>query len=296
VTVVSVRGLILVTTAVVLLFAALVRGLSTPRESGVAASGDSVAPNRVRAREFWELYRAAGEHRLGGRIDSAAALYARALERDPTHQDALYYLGNMRLQQGDFAAAEQAWRRLVGVDPASARAHSQLGNLHLCADSGAPFDPARAEAEFALAHAINGEETGPVLQLGEAALLRGDPASARRHFLAVLGSHPDNVPARFYLGYLDWAAGDRDAARAAFAGAADAAPAPPPAGASNEGDTRRGARPMLASPVRCAGLRELSRGLAGMHQGNRDREMEKRYRALDRLRSVGRARLTSRVK
>ncbi|HEX9754979.1 MAG TPA: FG-GAP-like repeat-containing protein [Gemmatimonadales bacterium] len=252
---------------------------------------DSVATERDRIREFWQLYRAAAEHRVAGRTAAAAAAYAQALERDPDHEDALYYLGNMRLELGDFAAAEQAWRRQAAVNPGSARAHSQLGSLYLCLEEGAPFDPARAESEFERAHEINKEETGPLLRLGEVALLRGDHAAARRRLETVLGSHPASAPSHFYLGYLAWKAGDRDRARAAFGRAVAASP-PPPAPAPGEGDTKRGVTPLSARRERCAALRDLLRPLETPPADSSalDLEMLRRYGALDQLVAQGRAR------
>jgi hypothetical protein len=180
---------------------------------------------------------------------------------------------------------------LAGGNPASARAHSRLGSLYLCLEGGAPFDPDRAEAEFRLAHEINKEETGPLLHLGEAALLRGDVAAARNHLDAVVGANAASAAAHFYHGYLAWKTGAPDVAAKAFARAV-AASLPPkpvlPQGASSEGDTKGPGTPTRSGPERCGALRHLADNLGGLKPDDLAREMAARYRALDSLLVKGR--------
>ncbi len=260
---------------------------STPAEAAVPPGAD----DRQRVLDFWAALRSATAHRTAGRIAEAAADYERAVALDPRHEDALYYLGNMRFELGEFGRAEEAWRRLVAVNPVSARGHLQLGTVYLCADSGAPFNPATAAAEFRRAHDINREETGSLLRLGEAALYLNDAAEARRQFTAVVGSHRDSPVAHFYLGYLDWSAGRQARAREAFRVAVEGERAtPPPAGATGEGDTRRGTAALLAERRRCTALADLSSGLRGIAPADLEREMTDRYRALDLILREGRRR------
>jgi len=205
------------------------------------ANAPGLAADRSRVLAFWTEYRAASARRIAGDPAGAERGYARALALDPTHGDALYYSGAMRLALGDYHGAEHAWQRLVTADSTSARAHSALGRLYLCLDPGAPFDLDRGEAALRLAHAINREETGAVLELGIAALIRGDTATARRRLREVLGSHRSSSAALFFSGYLEWAGG-RGAAAAALARRAIAArdSALSRAPAPGEGDTKRG--------------------------------------------------------
>lgn len=242
----------------------------------VVAGPDSAA--RARVTEFWKRYRGATDQRIAGNTEVAAREYRRALELNPRHGDALYYLGGMRLSLGDFAGAEQAWRDLATSDPSSARAHSQLGRLYLCLDEGAPFRVDSAEAHLTRAHQINSEETGPVLQLGEAALIRGDTAVAARWFRTVLGSHQASAAAWFYAGFLEWKAGNRAKAGACYREALRvSAPASPPASAApGEGDTK-GGPPMTSRPGRCDQFRQLTVAL------DRPPGMEPRYGRLDSL-------------
>jgi len=175
--------------------------------------------DRQRILRFWEVYRQATRARVAGRPADAARIYKQALELKPTHEDALYYLGNADFEIGDLAGAEGAWERLTRVNPASTRAYVRLGTLHSCvpeiSDAG-HFDPARAEAEFRHAHAINGEETGPLLQLGMVALLGNRLGDAERDFADVLGSNPRSAPARYLSGYVAWRRGQQRAALEAF--------------------------------------------------------------------------------
>ena len=261
------------------------RVLLVEGDSGTGViEGGSGRPDRQRVLAFWEAIRSATTHRIAGRIAEAAADYQRAIELDPRHEDALYYIGNMRFELGEYARAGEAWRQLVAVNPASARAHLQLGTLHLCPEPGAPFDPKAAAAEFRRAHEINREETGSLLRLGEAALYLGDTGEARRQFTAVTGSHRDSPAGHFFLGYLDWAAGKQASARESFRRAVEGEQAtPPPAGATSEGDTRQGNTPLLADLRRCTPLQGPLSGLRQITAGEQEREMTDRYRALARV-------------
>ncbi|MFQ5747677.1 MAG: FG-GAP-like repeat-containing protein [Gemmatimonadota bacterium] len=199
------------------------------RAGGFPAGG---ARSREETLRFWDIYRRATAARTRGRPGEAADAYEAALVIDPAHEDALYYLGNVRLELGDLAGAERAWRRLVEVAPMSARGHASLGRLYACFSRPDIYDPDRAEAELRRAFEINAEETGPVLGLGIVALLRHDLGTAVGEFDAVAASNPRSVIAPFLSGYVAWSRGDtvlaREALRAAMeraragrAGAAD---------------------------------------------------------------------------
>lgn len=256
------------------------------RELPADSTSGATAAERARISEFWTIYRNATSERIAGRLGAAAEGYVHLLALNPDHEDALYYLGSMRLALGDFSGAEHAWRHLVEVNPSSARAHSQLGGLYLCLDDGAPFQPDSAETHFRLAHEINQEETGPTLHLGEAALLRDDLVTARRYFESVLGSHLKSAPAHFYVGYLAWTTADTTEARRAFAlSLADAKSGTAVSAVPSEGDTRSGTNPMVAVRERCNHLEALWSGLG---QGVPAGEMTTRYRRLDSLRIAAR--------
>jgi tetratricopeptide (TPR) repeat protein len=214
------------------------------------ANSDSPDLTREQSTEFWRLYRIATQHRLAGDPNEASRAYDAALAIDPDHEDALYQSGNMYLMMRDFAAAEDAWRRLVRINPLSARAHSQLGGLFLCLDPDAPLDPSAAIVEFDRAHDINKEETGPLLHLGEAALLADDLSSATRHYEAVVASNPRSPTAHFFLGYIAWKQAQPERANAAFGETLRLLHPPgPPSGevGTREGDTKKGKTPLTAT-------------------------------------------------
>ena len=202
-------------------------------------------------REFWSRYREATTARVEGRLDAARDAYRQALALDPRHEDVLYYLGNMELELGNYAAADSAWQQLVKVNPGSARTHSRLGDLYACPDPGAPWDLARAEHEFARAAALNREETGPLLRLGEVALLGGHWADALRYFDAVIGSHSRSVEAHFLKGYVAWKQGKTELAQTQYRAAEALAASQPVQHAPAEGDTKHGTAPLVSRPTRC---------------------------------------------
>jgi tetratricopeptide (TPR) repeat protein len=239
--------------------------------------------DRERVLRFWELYREATDHRVAGRTREAASTYESALELKDDHEDALYYLGNMYVDLGEHASAEEAWRRLVDVSRSSARAHSRLGDLYRCAELDEFFDLDAAEAEFRRALDINREDFGPVLQLGQVALLSGDLSSARAYFDAVIGSNESSVDAHFYRGYMEWKGGDTQRGRESFVRAVSLArPAEPADGMSREGDTRAGSAPLVVSTSICRGLRAHTDDLGSVEPSAAEAEAEQSYRRLDR--------------
>jgi len=236
-------------------------------ESGLAphASSAPIAAvpgmnDRERVQRFWAIYREASGYRIAKDAQRAAATYARALELNPRHEDALYYMGSMRVELGEFTDAADAWRRLLAVNPNSARTHSQLGVLYMCLDQGALFQLDSAELHLRRAHEINKEENGPLVRLAEVALMRGDRASAQRDLTAVLRNDQANATAHFYMGYLALRNKDLTKAREELGRAAKAplTPPRPPGAASGEGDTKAGAK-MSHESVRCDQLRAAAK-------------------------------------
>lgn len=267
------------------LFAAVTVLKRSPTSDVAATDATAVgAGERDRVRRFWETYRRATQLRVEGRTAEAAAAYTEALALEPEHQDALYYLGNMQLDLGNLAAAEEAWRRLVEVDPSNARGHSQLGTLYSCVGEPALLDPARAAAEFQRALAINREETGPLLHLGEIALLQGDLTNASRYLDAVVGSNYTSDEAYFYQGYIAWNAGAPERAAALLATAArHARPTAPAPRASSEGDTRTGAAPLVRLPTTCRPMRGAVDALGRLDTAAVSVRVDSIYQAFDGL-------------
>lgn len=260
----------------------------SPNQRLLITENGTVESDRMRVQDFWKLYREATTLRVARMTQRASDTYARALELNPRHEDVLYYYGGMRLDLGDFAGAARAWKTLAAANPSSARAHSELGSLYLCLDAGAPFQLDSAERHLERAHEINKEETGPLVRLGEVALMRGNLAAAKHHFDAVLVTHAGNGAARFYAGYVEWKNGNTALAQQQFArSVAAVASGTPVAQAPGEGDTRRGMAPLVAENQRCAELRTLTERL---RTAVPERDMVNRYRELDRVLSIRRAR------
>jgi tetratricopeptide (TPR) repeat protein len=207
---------------------------------------------REAVKAFWAKLHAANEARLRSGCAVAVALYEEALALDPRHEDALYYLGQCRREAGRPAGARAAFERLVDVNPSSARGHLSLGALLASPDPAEPMDLAAAEVHLRRAHAINGEETGPVVRLGEVLLVSGRAAEAREWFEAALRTNPKSLEAAFLAGFVAWEQGSAEAARLARRVHAAAALDAPVKGVLSEGDrkdARRAVAPPLESPL-----------------------------------------------
>jgi tetratricopeptide (TPR) repeat protein len=205
-------------------------------------------PERARVLEFWQHYNAASRARTAGDCSEAALLYEKALTLDPKHEDSLYYLGQCRRELGEPGPARKAFRRLVEVSPRSARGHLALGALLASPDPAEPMDLAEAERHLEQAHAINGEETGPVIRLGEVALAAGRPEEARAWLEAALQTNAKSLEAALLAGYVSWELGEKEpgplVGRVRDASLVEA----PAKGVLNEGD-RRDSRGVVARPV-----------------------------------------------
>ncbi len=267
----------------------LLAGLMTlaRRQSGehaaTGASSDSTSP-RAAIRRFWEVYRRATDERLAGRMAEAREDYRQALALDPGHEDALYYLGNVELELGHYQEAGSAWQRLLKLNPSSARTHSRLGDLYACLEPGAPTDLDRAEAEYRRAVALNREETGPLLRLGEVAVIQGRLTPAIAYFDTVIGFHLRSPQAPFLKGYALWKQGQPALAAPLFREAVVSARlVPTPPSHPGEGDTRRGLVPVISTTSRCHIFEAPVASLAGVDSAGAAARMPEFYRRLDSL-------------
>lgn len=224
---------------------------SRPRMSETPAAED---PRRAAVVRFWALVNEATTLRMAGDLERAARAYEEALSVDPRHEDSLYYLGHCQRELGDAIAARRIFSRLVEVNPASARGHMALAALLVSPEAREPLDLESAEAHLRRAHEINGEETGPMLRLGEVLIVQDRVQEAGTWLEAAARTNPRSVEAAFLAGYLLWEAGDRRGAvacleRAARAGQADA----PLKGVLGEGDRKVpavGSAQVAAPPLR----------------------------------------------
>lgn len=279
--------------ALVLVFGLVTLAKMASRRSAAPSVASADGASRAGVREFWEVYRRATDERMAGRWPAARDGYRQALALDPRHEDALYYLGNVELELGHYRDAGAAWERLLEINPSSARTHSRVGDLYACIEPGAPTDLTRAEAEFRRALELNREETGPLLRLGEVALVRGRLAGATAYFDTVIGFHLRSPQAPFLKGFVLWKQDQPALATALFREAVTSArlvtsvPSHP-----SEGDTKRGLAPALAETSRCRLLETPVAELADVDSASISTRMPALYERLDdqlaRLTSIAR--------
>ncbi len=220
-----------------------------PADGVTAADDDS---ERQRVRDFWRAYREATRLRLAGDFEPAYELYKQALDLNDSHEDALYYQGNVAVELGKWTEAEQAWHKLVAANPSSSRGHAQLGQLYMCRPEIPMFNVPKATASFRESLRLNREETGPVLRLAEVFLLSGEVDSAAVYFDAVIASNPGSAEARFMRAFIDWRRGDEQSAMQLIRAAPSPAAEEGEDQFSGEGDTRAGSGPMLAPTAGCS--------------------------------------------
>lgn len=243
------RSVLILGLVLVSVFAAISvwRAMRNTAETGTAERSELSAERKAEIRQFWDVYREAADLRRQGAWGEAVVAYREALKIDPRHEDALYYSGNALFELEKYEEAVTAWRQLVEVNPLSGRAHIQLGSVYSCGAEGAPFDLDIAEQEFQRALAINKEQTGPILKLGEVYLLSGQSKEAISYFTTALQSNSKSVEAHYLVGYLKWRAGEHDAALSSLQKAVEFSQVKRPAGMPlGEGATRTGTGPMLA--------------------------------------------------
>ncbi len=167
--------------------------------------------DRERVIAFWETQRRAMDvMKREGDLEEAVRLFRRALALDPTHGDSRYYLANCLAALGDTDAALKELATLRQQAPMSHRAHKQWGVL-VARLARSPEELAGAQEALERAFALNAEETGALLVLGEVALLKGDRAAAQQHFELATRTNPNAVGGFFLLGYLSWKAGEPEA-------------------------------------------------------------------------------------
>jgi len=211
-------------------------------------------------RRFYAVQHEAAEARVAGDLELAVDRYAEALDLWPGHADCLYYLANSLAELGREAEALAVFEDMVALHPRASRAWMQLGRLRLPGGDPALDDVAAAEAAFLHAHGINGEETGPVIQLGVTALLRGDEDRADEWLADAATTDARSVEARWFRGLIAWRRGDVERAATLLEQARSIAAgvAAKDESVSSEGDTATGAA-MLAPDGTSEGADVLGR-------------------------------------
>ncbi|HVS04528.1 MAG TPA: FG-GAP-like repeat-containing protein [Thermoanaerobaculia bacterium] len=199
--------------------------------------GPPQALSRQQVVAFWAAQRAGMDAmKRDGDLSSAVRHFRQALALDPAHEDSRYYLGTSLWALGEQDAALEQLTELTRRSPMSHRGHRQWAIYRALASRGeADLAAAARAAEHALA--INGEETGSLLLLGELALLHGDAAEADRRLALACRTNPRAVGGFYLRAFLAWRSGDADGARELLTAARAARGEEwKPAGAVAEGD------------------------------------------------------------
>jgi len=211
--------------------------------SGIRNGQSRVVPavtDKQRTLDFWSRQRAAmNAMKVEKDNQKAIPLFREALVLDPAHEDSLYYLATCLASQGDTDGALAELAELKRLNSQSQRAFAQWGTLRALS-AKSPADLQAAEESLARAHAINPEETGALLVLGEVALLRGETRLADERLAAACRTNPKAVGGFFLRGYLAWKRGDNIGATRFLEDTRTALGNEwQPRGATNEGDVKQ---------------------------------------------------------
>jgi Flp pilus assembly protein TadD len=108
---------------------------------------------------------------------------------------AIFLQGKQAMQSGQFALAEEDFRRVVAMDPKSGAAHVNLGVTYMRQKR---WDDALTELHTA--ESLSPHESGILLNIGLVYYRKSEFASAIGPFSATLRQTPDSVQARYLLG------------------------------------------------------------------------------------------------
>jgi tetratricopeptide (TPR) repeat protein len=177
------------------------------------AKAGTTNEDKARLLDFWNKQRAAmNAMKVEKDNAKAIALFRDALALNSNHEDSRYYLALCLASQRDADGALAQLEELKRLNPQSHRAWQQWGVLRATFAQSAA-DLVAAEESLERAHALNPEETGALLVLGEVALLRGDLAKADERLAAACHTNPKAVGGFFLRAYLAWKRGDETGAK-----------------------------------------------------------------------------------
>ncbi len=207
--------------------------------AGSAQGAAAPEPSREQLVQFWAKQHAAMDALKRERdIPKATHLLREAVVLNPAHEDSRYYLANCLFAQGDTQGALEQLDELVRMNPQSHRGYQRKGLL-LAASAGSLTQLGAAEESVGRALALNPEETGTLLLLGEIALVKGDRNTAERRLELACRTNPRATGGYFLRGYLAWRSNDLARARDLLVSAANSRGKDwKPAGAVAEGDVR----------------------------------------------------------
>ncbi|MGN6801073.1 MAG: tetratricopeptide repeat protein [Ginsengibacter sp.] len=176
------------------------------KRSGKADPGNlqAQALSKDSVQEFWNYYNKATELRISGKTDSSITCYLKAINLNPVHKDAIYYLGIDYMKDYNFIKAEESWQKLIALNPQSERAYNQLGNLYFSQENKEYFNLQKAKTFFEKANELNKESFSPNLHLAEIALFENRTSDATTMFRKLTVTDQKNPEIVFLLGFLDW--------------------------------------------------------------------------------------------
>jgi len=151
------------------------------------------------------------EHHRVGRLERAAAIYRKILNKAPDNPDALHLLGVIALGDRRPERAIQLIGRAVAVSPRSAEAYSNLANAQYAAGR-----PAEACASYRRATDLNPKFAAAHNNLGRLLCDEGDFAAALESCERALEIAPDLPEAQNNLGNALRGLGRWEASEAAF--------------------------------------------------------------------------------
>ncbi|MEN3338762.1 MAG: hypothetical protein V7647_2438 [Acidobacteriota bacterium] len=156
--------------------------------------------------------------------DAAVRALRAAISADARYADAYYTLGAVLAERKDWRGAADALRHAIGVRPDLAGAHDTLARV--LQQSGDTTAGARefAEAERLRRRAALEQEAGVWTAVGSRSLEHGDLTGALEQFRRATAVFAEYAPAHYQIGLVLDRLGQRDAAREAFAKAAQLNP------------------------------------------------------------------------
>jgi hypothetical protein len=193
----------------------LAEGEPRPRRlrGSPAKTPEAAVLSRAKVTAFWAAERAGMDAmKRRGDLPGAIRSFREALAYDPSHEDSRYYLATCLWTQGARDEALRQLAELVRRSPMSHRGYRQWAVYQaLAAPDAAGLAGAETAAERALA--INGEDTGSLLLLGEIDLLQGDARGGESYLEHACRTNPRATGGFFLRAYLAWRRGDAAQAR-----------------------------------------------------------------------------------
>ena len=159
-----------------------------------------------------------------GDLDRATGALRAAIALDPRYVDAHATLGSLLAGRRDWKGAKDALRRAIALRPDLPGPHDTLGRALQQQGDAIGAEAAFAEAERLRTSARLEQEAGVWTAVGSRTLESGDLLGALDHFRRAAALLEAYAPAHFQIGLVLLRLGEPEAARAAFARAAQLNP------------------------------------------------------------------------